>query len=250
MIKKTDTEQAGEIIIKMLSSGEVESGRALKESVIARTHNLSRSSVREALNLAVGMGIVEYVPFCGYQVRNFTLRDLLEWYEIREAIEPIAARRLAALRPVAVIKELDSFLTKMERAIESSEAAKATDYDLKFHLAVINKCGNSAFTRINKLGYIPSLLFMKSSSRIFEQHYTVPNSTNELLHENYNYEEYETLGKKLTVEMHREMFDSIRDGDPEKAEELFRLHASRLVKNVTNILVTVDSGKVIDSVFV
>ena len=239
MIKKTDTEQAGEIIMNMLTGGTVESGQSLKESVIARDYNLSRSSVREALNLAAGMGIVEYTPFCGYQVKTFTLRDILEWYEIREAIEPIAARRLAGIRPSAVLKELGNYIVTMEEAINASEKEKATEFDLKFHLTVINKCGNSAFSRINKLAYIPSLLFMKSSGKIFKQYYNVPNSTNELFNNDYSYEEYEELGIKLTIDMHRKMFDSIRHGDSQKAEALFRLHASRLVKNLSNILVTV-----------
>lgn len=243
-MKKTDTAQAIEIIMNMLTSGAVVSGQPLKESVIARDYGISRSSVREALNVAVGMGIVEYTPFCGYCVRNFTLRDILEWHEIREAIEPIAARRLASIRPHTVLVELNNYIEQMEAASMASDQDKTAENDLKFHLTVINKCGNSTFPRINNLGYIPSLFFMKSAGKISKQYYTIPNSTNELLKENYNYEEYEKFGAELTINMHRKMFESIRDGDSQKAEDLFRLHAVRLVKNISNIITFVDSGNI------
>ena len=99
--------QALHILLDKLRNNEYPPGTPLRETVLAVEFDLSRNAVREALNRMVGWDIVEYLPFRGYRIRNLSLRDLLEWYELREAIEPIAARRLALIRSRKVVAELE-----------------------------------------------------------------------------------------------------------------------------------------------
>lgn len=86
--KMTVTGQVAQLIIDRIIAGEFAQGHPVRESKLAKELETSRNVVREALNLIVGMGILEYVPYCGYRTKCFTLQNMLEWYEIREGIEP------------------------------------------------------------------------------------------------------------------------------------------------------------------
>ena len=77
---------ASEQLTRLLFSKELESGYPLKESLLAKQFHVTRPAMREALSQAIGWRLVEYVPYCGYRIRVFTLGDLRDWTELREAI--------------------------------------------------------------------------------------------------------------------------------------------------------------------
>ena len=78
-------------------SGAVPLGSWLRQDAIAEEFGVSRTPVREALQLLHGQGVVEVVPHRGAVVRGPTPRDIRENCEVRAELEGLAAE-LAATR--------------------------------------------------------------------------------------------------------------------------------------------------------
>ena len=149
--REMDVESALTQLRTKLLSAPLKGGQPLKESALAREFGVSRASVREALNQLVAQRLVEYVPFCGFRVRVFTLGDLRDWIEMREAIEPIAARRLArrGLTPA----ERDELRALCRQSNDNSDAIASRRADLDFHHAIVRMSGNHRFADSGLLCY-------------------------------------------------------------------------------------------------
>jgi len=224
-----------EMLIQRLINGEFAMGQAIRETCIAKEMGLSRNAVREALNQIVGWDVFEYIPYCGYRMRVFSIRDFLEWNEMREAIEPLAARRLARLRPINVIKMLEQYLDEFEKAIISNSEEKRRRADFKFHLTVVENCGNRCFSHMRNICYMVVLFFYDSTLQS-ELRYIVENQTSKCLPKHFSPQEFESLNMDLTVEMHRKMLEYIKNGNAEEAESCFRTHTANQVRNLENII--------------
>ncbi len=227
--------QALQMIIQKLNHGEFVSGQSIKESVLAKEFELSRNAIREALNQIVGWGIFEYIPYCGYRVRNFTAQDMLEWVEMREAIEPIAARRLARVRPPKVLAEMELALSRQAEAVKINSIAKLRNADIDFHLAVVRHCGNRRFEQLQSVSYLSAAFLFNTANRL-PSRYQVSTDTIQHLPSNYTREEFENKANELTLECHRRMWEAIRSGNAAEAENLFREHAHIQVENMENTI--------------
>ncbi len=238
---ETEKQPAGilalQLLIEKLKRGDFKPGQPIRESVLADEFGLSRNAVREALNQIVGWDIFEYIPYCGYRLRKFTLYDFLEWREMREAIEPLAARRLAASRPPEVLKELEKYLVEFEKEAASGnrDNQKLTMLDLSFHLAVVENCGNRRFSYMQTVGYFIAQFFF---DKIGETNLAlqVSNSTNQHLRPGFSEQDYKDLNMKLTIDKHREMLAHIKNGREVEAERSFREHAADQVHNLKKVI--------------
>ena len=158
--REPDFISASHQLTQKLFSKELESGLQLKESLLAKEFNVTRPAMREALSQAIGWRLVEYVPYCGYRIRVFTLGDLRDWVETREGIEPIAARRLAERGlTTAEKKELRALLDKT--TIPMAKRDDPNDLlrdDMAFHYAIVRMSGNCRFNEPGLAGFYNSVL--------------------------------------------------------------------------------------------
>ena len=89
--KQSLEEQATEFIRNMIVSGQLEMGGKIVESTLSKDLELSRSTVRMALNSLSHEGLVVQKPYVGWQVFTLSEDDLWELYHLRVAIESQAA---------------------------------------------------------------------------------------------------------------------------------------------------------------
>ena len=94
-------------------AGKLRPGEALPEAATAVRLNVSRSPVREAMRRLAGESLVNIVPGRGAFVSTVSLTDVLELYQLREVLEPLASR-LASKQPAA--ESLNGVLDEMRRA--------------------------------------------------------------------------------------------------------------------------------------
>lgn len=222
-------------LLRKLLRGDFEGGQQLKESVLAAEFGVSRPSVREALCQAIGWGVVEYVPYCGYRVRNFTLGDILDWHEMREAVEPIAARNLAEQQTPETVAALERLLYEIRDAAEAHDSVRAAESDMKFHLTLVSGSGNARFN---------SPAFLCSYSVLFKINLKFVRCLNrqvpELVH---------NIPPKLVAggtdnqlyfarwkDWHSGIFNAIRDGRCKDAEAEARLHTTEQVGRIKKII--------------
>lgn len=119
---------------------------------------VSRTVLREVIKVLAGKGLIESRPKTGTRVRpraawNFLDPDVLAWryaatsdsdtralFELRRAIEPMAASLAAERATPAEIAELDAILDEMAAVADNAELF--AEPDLAFHQAILRMTGN------------------------------------------------------------------------------------------------------------
>jgi len=139
---QSDRERAYTRIKGLIASGVIPSDEAISERSLAIQLGLGRTPVREALKAFARDGLLEVVPMRGTFLRRPTIDEVREIYEIRLAIEGMAAC-LVAQRGVtpdlaAFRKQLSSF--RGRRDPDSIEILHRTGWD--FHEAIVRATGN------------------------------------------------------------------------------------------------------------
>jgi DNA-binding GntR family transcriptional regulator len=124
-----------------IGSGGLRPGVRIVEGYWARRFSVAQASIREAINLLAQEGFVTKTSGRSARVVNLTEQDVLQIYELRGALEGLAARLLAT-RPHDV-QPLELALEMMRRASKNRRPAELIDADLKFHLELCRLSNNS-----------------------------------------------------------------------------------------------------------
>jgi DNA-binding GntR family transcriptional regulator len=136
-------------------SGELPSGTRLRQKALAEEFGVSRTPVREALRKLQAGGLVELQPNRGAVVRGLSPRDIRDAYEVRAALEALAAGLAAERATREQLRRLgrvqDEFRAALERTISRRQGgrevgarevrrwAKAND---DFHQTIHEASGN------------------------------------------------------------------------------------------------------------
>jgi DNA-binding GntR family transcriptional regulator len=190
--------QAAEAIRRLIATGRLVGGDHLIEARIAEQLGISRGSVRDALWLLRGEGLVRDEPRRGTFVAQLTAADVREIYDLRIAVE-IAAVRLIKQRPgLESFRQLEQALDDMEAG--EGDAALAAEADLGFHSALCAASGNSRL------------------HGVFVRHATELLTLLRLDEEKLDHQ------PDSIVAEHRDLLDALRLGDLATAETAFRQH--------------------------
>jgi DNA-binding GntR family transcriptional regulator len=108
-----------------ISSGALPPGVRIIEGTWGRKLGVAQGSIREAINLLAQEGFVTKVSGRSARVVSLNERDVLHLYEIRGAIEGLAAR-LAATRQ-ADVAELQQMVDAMRHASKKNRTADLVD---------------------------------------------------------------------------------------------------------------------------
>lgn len=153
-------EKARVHIQRKIATGELTPGSALSELSLAKELGTSRTPVREAISQLVAEGLLEHVPNRGAVVMQIKRQDIIDLYELREALEVYAVGK-AARQPVgnADLERLHALdaeiLTlKQELAASGREALNAAQMhrfvraDLAFHTVLMRLAGNTRLIKV------------------------------------------------------------------------------------------------------
>ncbi|NLY21189.1 MAG: GntR family transcriptional regulator [Tissierellia bacterium] len=88
----------------------------LNEVQIAEMLDVSPTPVREAFRMLSSDGLVEIIPWKGVFIKKYTIEDLTELYQCREALEVLAVQ--LSIQKID-IKEIQSLKTKITSHSES-----------------------------------------------------------------------------------------------------------------------------------
>ena len=90
--------------------GEIKAGSKISEPELAKKFQISRSTLREALNRLEKCQLVERKANVGSRVVDCTIEGLLEIYVVREALEGMACRQAAQNMTKTEINEMKAML--------------------------------------------------------------------------------------------------------------------------------------------
>ncbi|MBQ4811589.1 GntR family transcriptional regulator [Pseudoalteromonas luteoviolacea] len=117
--------------------GEIPAGVKLSEVELSTKYEVSRAVVREAINRLEACNIVERKANVGARVVTLTAEGLLELYQIREALEGMAARLAAQNMPETEIEKLSNLLDDQFELVKQGQSYYQEAGDLDFHYRII-----------------------------------------------------------------------------------------------------------------
>ena len=107
--------QIYQILKKEICDGNFPPGQWLQEKELAEKLNVSRSPVREALKQLVDEGLAIEYPNKGVFVKEFTVKDIEEIYEVRILLESYAIKNSVKTITTSNIRELMEILHKLTK---------------------------------------------------------------------------------------------------------------------------------------
>ncbi|MBL8325892.1 MAG: GntR family transcriptional regulator [Rubrivivax sp.] len=131
-------EQARRALVDAIATGQLASGERLTQEDIARRLNVSRQPVLQALRLLKKDGLVEDAPGRGLQVTPLDDTMIARVYEVRGALDRLAAR-LAAERRAPVDAQS---LAEGRRAVAAHDIQAMIEADIAFHRGIYAASGN------------------------------------------------------------------------------------------------------------
>ncbi|MDW7661878.1 MAG: GntR family transcriptional regulator [Bacillota bacterium] len=122
---------------------EIPNNTKLIVSEIAYEYGVSEIPVREALKRLNSDGLIDYIPFRGYIVSNFTLEKLRDLWVIKVNLELFASKLAVETFTDNDIKTLNENIRKTKELIHNEEYHKFFRLNKDFHLIFCGICGNS-----------------------------------------------------------------------------------------------------------
>ncbi len=133
VLKTTLSQEAYRALRRAILNRTYPPGTRLVVRELAETLGLSPTPVKEALAALEREGLVQAVPHRGYRVPTLGLEDIREIYELREALESLAARLAAQQGGPEVARRLEELLQAQEEAAAAADLEAYGDLDLVFH---------------------------------------------------------------------------------------------------------------------
>jgi DNA-binding GntR family transcriptional regulator len=132
----------GEQLQQMIYSGDIAPGERLNEAALAQRMGTSRGPIREAIRMLSGIGLVVAVRNRGVFVREISVREMLEIYELRALLFGNAAQRAAEALNDADRREFELLLDGMDAACEAGDGQRYYVLNLRFHALLLAQWPN------------------------------------------------------------------------------------------------------------
>ena len=126
----------------LIYGGEIQPGERLNEAALALRMGTSRGPIREAIRMLTGQGLVTAVPNRGVFVREISVREMLEIYELRALIFGFAAERACDHLDEPHRAQLEELLDQMDAACEAGKGTAYYELNLGFHTLILELSGN------------------------------------------------------------------------------------------------------------
>jgi phosphonate utilization transcriptional regulator len=146
-------------IEKLILTGELAAGERLNESELAIRFGTSRGPVREALRALEECRLVRAEKNRGVFVREISVAEADEIYDIREVLDELIGQRVAQRISAEQLSELRDIVAQMERATAQADLKRYHALNLAFHDLLVEYAGNERLTETYRLLTKELLLF-------------------------------------------------------------------------------------------
>jgi DNA-binding GntR family transcriptional regulator len=190
---------------EQILSGKVVQGNSLRENELCAAFNVSRHTVRSAVQALSYERLVRHEPNRGAFVAKVTEQDVKEIFRIRTLLELEAARSIAG--NAMALSFARRALAKLRNLPDGVYWGDIRDADLGFHQALVEGLGSA---RIN-------LIFagLRTELRLC-----------------FLQIQEELSDKAMIVRQHREILQQLEAGNAKKALELVRHHLEDGCRNI------------------
>jgi len=191
-------------LLERIAQGDLAEGQRVVEAVLVKEFSISTTPVREAIREMVAMGVLEAQNNKGAIVRAVRLEETIEAFQVRAAMETLAARtatapltgRCAALRKVA------------KAILESAKRKDFTafqEHNQVFHRTIVEAAGNG--------------ILLKTWDSLFLQVRT-----------RWTMDYLQSFDPVAIAREHIPIVDALESGEPKLAASLLASHSNHIVE--------------------
>lgn len=215
---KTIRGQVYQILRTDICGGKYEPGFWLQEKELAEELGVSRSPVREALRQLVADGLVIEVPNKGVFVKEFTIRDIDEIFDMRVMLESYGIQKSRKNLTAVRRQRLFELLEALEKSCAAGDMEHYVLADEELHIRVVelgdNSLVESTYDRVRSMNQQFRVLSLASHQR-FEE----------------------------SLEEHRKLIHALVVGDVVTAEEAMRVHLELARRTIKEHLIRRQAGE-------
>lgn len=146
-------------IEQLILRGELAIGQRVNESELATRFRTSRGPIREALRALEESRLVRAEKNRGVFVREISVSEADEIYDIREALDQLIGQRVAERATPPQLHGLEAVLAEMDEATAKQDIKSYHALNLKFHDMLVDFAGNARLTESYRLLTKGLLLF-------------------------------------------------------------------------------------------
>nr|WP_255426419.1 GntR family transcriptional regulator [Pseudonocardia sp. C8] len=125
-----------------ISDGRLQPGERVLEREVCEGLMVSRVPVREAIRLLEADGYLRVVPNRGVVVNELTPDEIEQIFDVREALETLAARLAARHSDQGDIENMTLLLVECRQAIDAGDLALVGRLNAEFHFALRSAARN------------------------------------------------------------------------------------------------------------
>lgn len=192
---------------KAILTGQLKPGERLMEVHLANRLGVSRTPIREAIRKLELEGLVIMIPRRGAEVAQITEKSLKDVLEVRRALDALSVELACERITKEEMEELKEACTAFEEATKGKDAAVIAKADVRLHDIIVQATGNQ---RLQQL---------------------VNNLSEQMYRYRFVYIKDESQHEKLIAE-HKEIYESILEGDVQRASEAAKLHIDNQEKSI------------------
>lgn len=135
-------------IESMIMSGELRGGERVNEVALSEKFGTSRGPLREACRALEQEGLLVAIPNRGVFVRELDLREALEVYDIRSALDELLGRLVAERVTDAQVEDLSRLIGEMDQAAASKDLERYYPVNVEFHNRLLALANNRRLERL------------------------------------------------------------------------------------------------------
>jgi DNA-binding GntR family transcriptional regulator len=188
-------------------------GQDITEAQMCDNYGLSRSPVRRALALLAHDGLITPIPRLGFHVSDISLVTIRQTFEMRAALEGLAARASVGRLDIAMLRDLNG------QYVEGANAGRHGMMDVhnKMHSIIYAASNNPIMIKVlnqlldqsNRIAYFVSKVGGRGNS-----------------------------GSDVVAEEHDELFSALEAMDADQAATLFQSHVRQSEQRVIGALLS------------
>jgi phosphonate utilization transcriptional regulator len=185
---------------RMILAGELAAGHKLDEAALSAQLGVSRGPVRESFRALEETGLVRTEKNRGVFVREISIEEADDIYEVRATFDQLAGRKLAQTITPAQLAEMRALLASMEEATRAGDLERYHPLNLRFHDTLVGFANNPKLLQMYRRLVNELNLYRRHTLAVRDR---LPTSTKE----------------------HRRILDAIAVGDVEGAGRMLHDHA-------------------------
>lgn len=174
--------------------------KRISEAFLVRKLGVSRTSVREVLKHLEEEGLIVRLQGAGIRLKEASLSEVIEIYDIRILLEGLAIRYLADNLDDSILKKLVEASKDFNEAKKSKDEEKIVAAETRFHQIIIDHCQSKR------------LAMIIANLQLITRSFHAINRVSKLAR------------CKKVIYPHEKIIAALKSGDSKKAEKLLKLH--------------------------